>query len=350
MSGNHFNRAFVDNPAHLTKFGRALVNSGQGDKALALVADALAAAPDDAMVAEAAAVVLTHQVPHFHRNMLNDAPRNDAYAAAIGLAINGGERVLDIGTGSGLLAMMAARAGAAEVIAAECNALIAATARQIVAANGFTSIRVMSRASGEIDPSEIDGPVDVIIHEIFGDNLIEEGVLPALADAVSRLARPDVKMVPARASARVALAHYDGVTTPALPAGAAADYDLGLFARHSSNELRLAVGSRHLQLRSDPHDLFAFDFGDPASLGAGRANVAAVSTGGRVNGIVQWLHIGFDQGPVYENRPGAGAASHWKAVFHPIEARETDAGETFAIDGWHDQFALRIWGGPTAAG
>lgn len=349
MSGNHFNRAFVDNPAHLTKLGRALVNSGQGDKALALVADALAAAPDDSMVAEAAAVVLTHQVPHFHRNMLNDAPRNDAYAAAIGLAIEGGERVLDIGTGSGLLAMMAARAGAAEVVAAESNGLLAATARQIVAANGFSSIRVMGRASGEIDRSELDGPVDVIIHEIFGDNLIEEGVLPALADAVTRLARPGVKTVPARASVRVALAHFDRATSPALPAGAAADYDLRLFARHSPSEMRIAVGSRHLQRLSEPHDLFAFDFGDPASLGTGRAGLVATSTGGTVNGIVQWLHIDFDQGPVYENCPGDGAASHWQAVFHPIDERETIAGEAFAIDGWHDQFALRIWGGPTAA-
>ena len=347
MSGKHFNRAFVDHPAHLTKLGRALVNSGQGDKALALVADALAAAPDDPMVAEAAAVVLTHQVPHFHRNMLNDAARNDAYAAAIGIAIQGGERVLDIGTGSGLLAMMAARAGAAEIIAAESNALLAATAREIVSANGFPAIRVMSLASGEIDASEIGGPVDVIIHEIFGDNLIEEGVLPTLADAVSRLARPGVKTVPARASIRVALAHYDRAAGPALPAGAAAAYDLSLFARHTPSEMRIAVGSQHLQLRSCSHDLFTFDFGKPSSLGAGRGSLAAASTGGDVNGIVQWLHVDFVEGLVYENRPAEGAASHWKAVFHPIKEQETLLGEPFAIDGWHDQFALRIWGGPT---
>ena len=349
MSGNHFNRAFVDNPAHLTKLGRALVNSGEGAKALALVGDALAAAPGDAMVAGAAAVVLTHHVPHFHRNMLGDAPRNDAYATAIARALDGGERVLDIGTGSGLLAMMAARAGASEIVAAESNSLLAATAREIVAANGFPAIRVIGKPSGEIDLSEIGGPVDVIVHEIFGDDLIGEGVLPALADAVSRLSQPDVKIVPARASVRVALAYYDQASSPALPTGAAADYDLRLFARHSPSELRIAVDSRHLQLRSEPRDLFAFDFGDRSTLGAGRASVAAASTGGVVNGIIQWLRIDFDQGPVYENRPADDAASHWKAVFHPVEEQQTRPGDAFAIDGWHDQYALRIWGAPAAA-
>ncbi|MEL7220183.1 MAG: 50S ribosomal protein L11 methyltransferase [Bacteroidota bacterium] len=44
---------------------------------------------------------------------------------------------MDIGTGSGLLAMMAARAGAQEVVACEMNPLLAEAASQIVEQNGF---------------------------------------------------------------------------------------------------------------------------------------------------------------------------------------------------------------------
>ena len=44
-----------------------------------------------------------------------------AYDAALRRAIRPGCRVLEIGTGSGLLAMMAARAGAAQVVTCERN-------------------------------------------------------------------------------------------------------------------------------------------------------------------------------------------------------------------------------------
>ncbi len=49
--------------------------------------------------------------PAWHFPMVADRPRNDAYDQALRRAAPG-RRVLDIGSGSGLLAMMAARAGA----------------------------------------------------------------------------------------------------------------------------------------------------------------------------------------------------------------------------------------------
>ena len=43
---------------------------------------------------------------------MNDIPRNDAYFNAIKLAVSEHDFVLDIGTGSGLLSMMAGDSGA----------------------------------------------------------------------------------------------------------------------------------------------------------------------------------------------------------------------------------------------
>ena len=73
--------------------------------------------------------------------VLQDRARNDAYDLAITKVIQkkGGEaRVLDIGTGSGLLSMMAARAGAKYVIACEGKKPIADIARYIVRKNGMS--------------------------------------------------------------------------------------------------------------------------------------------------------------------------------------------------------------------
>jgi type III protein arginine methyltransferase len=79
--------------------------------------------------------VLEKAVPPWHFAMMNDVPRNSAYEEAI-RRVAPGRSVLDIGTGAGLLAMMAARAGAKWVVSCEQTPWIAAKAREVVAANG----------------------------------------------------------------------------------------------------------------------------------------------------------------------------------------------------------------------
>lgn len=109
--------------------------------------------------------IYPRQVPQWHFPMLHDTVRHNAYAAALSRAISfarqqghgssqehGGVSVIDIGTGSGLLAMMAARAGADRVVGLEMVAAMAAAAREIVAAN-----RWQWKSTGHVNDTHTGG-------------------------------------------------------------------------------------------------------------------------------------------------------------------------------------------------
>ncbi|MGZ8347025.1 MAG: 50S ribosomal protein L11 methyltransferase [Allosphingosinicella sp.] len=333
-------RGLVSTAGAFARIGRALVGSGEGLKALALARAALEAHPDNAELRQAVRLVLSHNIPGWHAAMLADDDRNTAFESAIRRAVDAGTRVLDIGTGSGLLAMMAARAGARDVVACESNPLVAETAREIVAANGYgDTIRVIGRPSTELSRDDVGGAIDVVIAEIFSDDLLVEGALATFRHARNELARPGARFLPARASVRAALAWRDP-SDRALPSQVSG-FDLSAFERHVVPYRRLQVDDRKLFLRSEPVDLFRFDFAAGAA-DRGRTELSLTPSGGAANGVVQWLRLELDDELAYENRPAAGTHSHWGVYFHP--AMETlPEGVPVTVHGAHDADRLQIW-------
>lgn len=78
------------------------------------------------------------------------------------------QTVLDVGCGTGILSMFAAKAGAAQVIAVDCSNIIE-FARQVVIDNNLQDvIKVVKGKIEEIElPNGIEG-VDIIISEWMG--------------------------------------------------------------------------------------------------------------------------------------------------------------------------------------
>jgi len=342
VSETRIDDALLSQPGRLITLGCAMMASGRGEKAVALVEAALARHPDDPLLRRAAESILTHKVPTFHRDMLADQRRNRAYRLAIEKAAPAGKSVLDIGAGSGLLAMMAARAGAARVYACEADRALAATARAIVAANGFGDrIEVIARHSSALDArDDLDGGVDLIIAEVFANDLIGEGALPALGHAMAALARPGARIIPAGAAIRIALAHYRG--RGASSVGTAEGFDVGPFARHAPRVVNVAPDNERLALRSAPRDLFRFDFQNDRDFAESRLCVWAEAEGGPVNGVAQWLRVELDAEIAYENAPGGGG-SHWAVLFHPFDEEiAPPPGSRIAIQGWHDERRLLL--------
>ena len=340
MTGH--NRSIFDDPHAFLAKARSLMDKGEGAKALSLIAKLRAERPRDPLLAALAAQVLTRNVPDFHSPMLADAVRNEAYGRAIA-AMAPGRRVLDIGAGSGLLAMIAASAGAASVVACERDPMLAQTAREIVAANGLNGkVTVLALHSRELDRErDLAGGADLVISEIFSDDLLGEQVLASLEHARAELCRPGARFLPAAASIRVALADFPDKR---IDLGAIEGLDLSLFARHVPRVRKVRPSSRKLVLRSEPVDLFRFAFDDGGTPPAtGQAHARLRSSGGRVAGLAQWLRIELAPGVVYENAPGPDRRHHWVVPLHAIEPRETAPGEEIAVGGWYDAQTLALW-------
>lgn len=157
-------------------------------------------------------------VPSWHWNMLSDTLRNDRYDTAIKEVIetyDGAPSVLDIGTGSGLLAMMAARAGAVHVYGCEMDASLAQTAQKIVAENGLSDrVTVFPKMCSELVVGEDlprDFKADVIVTETMGDNFCSEMLVGSLTDAVAVHGHKGTQTIPARGVTHAQLIHIDTI-------------------------------------------------------------------------------------------------------------------------------------------
>ncbi len=113
--------------------------------------------------------------PAFHyQDMLSDRPRMRAYREAIARSVSPGTVVADLGTGMGVLAVMAAQAGASRVHAIERRPDVAAIARRVARDNGVADVvRVWEGDARDVDVGE---PVDLVVNELIGDFGLDEGI------------------------------------------------------------------------------------------------------------------------------------------------------------------------------
>ena len=139
-----------------------------------------------------------------HRTMIRDRVRTEAFRRAIDSVVRPGDVVLDVGAGSGILSVFAARAGAASVYAVERTS-IAVLAHELAAANGVAEI--VHVIHGDVIDIELPEHVDVIVSEWLGGFGIDEGMLAPVIAARDRWLKPGGVMIPHSVTAWTALVH-----------------------------------------------------------------------------------------------------------------------------------------------
>jgi len=140
----------------------------------------------------------TYGFLYHQKDMLEDHKRTGAYYNAIlqNRRQFQGKVILDVGTGSGILAIFAAMAGARKVYAVEATDM-AHSARKLVAHNKFAG--VIEVVQGTIETISLPEKVDVIVSEWMGYFLLRESMLDSVLVARDRFLKPGGALYPSHA-------------------------------------------------------------------------------------------------------------------------------------------------------
>ncbi|HEX7819429.1 MAG TPA: 50S ribosomal protein L11 methyltransferase [Sphingobium sp.] len=336
-----------ENPVAANNLAVMLSDAGRKREALVRFRRALALQPGNIHIQHQIRRLGAEQVPFWHIPMMNDVRRNDAFEAAIIAAIahkGPGARVLDIGTGSGLLSMMAARAGAGPVVACEVVPIIADMAQHIVAQNGYADrVTVHAKLSTELSVGvELDEPADILVSEILSSDLLTENVLGSFEDAHARLLKRDATIIPRAASAIGCLVESDVLASYSF-VGEVSGFDLSRFGDFAPQKLPIHGTMTDWRRLSADVELLRIDLTQKRHDSALQRLSIDVAEDGVATGIVQWMHVDLAEGVSFDNHPDGYTDGGWLQVLHafpqPIRVR---AGETLDFAVGHDRITLIV--------
>ncbi|HEV7589105.1 MAG TPA: 50S ribosomal protein L11 methyltransferase [Longimicrobium sp.] len=238
--------------------------------------------------------------------MVADETRVRAYARALEAVVRPGCTVLDIGTGTGVFAMHAARLGARRVYAVEPASAID-TARELARLNGLADrIEFHQELSLRVSLPE---RVDVIVADLRGVLPPFRQIVATMADARERFLAPGGAIVPRRDT--LFAAPVEAEATWSEHAGPASV--LG-FDYRPARRFALARWTRGLfradQLLGEPLEWGALDYRVAAGPDFGATLEWTVARPGTAHGLAAWFSsdlaegVGFHTGPdsvtVYE--------------------------------------------------
>jgi protein arginine N-methyltransferase 1 len=251
-----------------------------------------------------------------HRQYLSDQARVSAFRQAVGEVVKPGDAVLDLGAGTGILGLLACRAGARRVYAIEVGEVIE-LAREICGANGYQDRIVFIKGiSTRVDLPE---RVDVILADQIGRFGFEGGLLEFFSDARERFLKPNGVMIPSCLELYVAPVECPELSDQVefwneSPAG---------FDFRPARSLAANTG---YPARFDPNHLL----GSPALLASLDLSMAtspalhleacvATTRGGTLHGIGGWFSAQLSKSICMSNSPLATNPINRRNLFLPID-------------------------------
>lgn len=273
-----------------------------------------------------------------HEIMLADLARVNSYHEAIRRAVKPGDVVIDLGTGSGILAMFAAKQGAKMVYAIEHGDIIE-VAKAVAAANGISNISFIRKNSRDFVAPEL---ADIIIHEQIGSYLFEENMIENLLDLKSRALKPGGRILPARF--QLFIEPVSLLADHRVPYCWEAPVDGIDFSVLKNDEIdrkyRLNPRWRPIQAGSvshyacNPEPLLEFDLNSPmdeTSIPTKLRAQKAVVRDSRIDGLAVFFKAMFDDDELgFSNAPDKQHTNWWNHLYR-IPARNLKMGDQVIV-------------------
>lgn len=262
-----------------------------------------------------------------HYAYVTDAARIDACQRAIDALVRPGDHVLDLGCGTGVLGLLACRAGAGRVSAIESSGLIEA-ARRIARDNGCGDR--ITHLRGWSHDVTLPSPADLLVCDQLGPLGVDYGIVDTCHDAAARLLRPGATLMPSHIETHVAPveapASANAVSRWRAPH---AGFTFEAMREKAANTTWLAPPGSE-RLLAEPRTAFTFELGAARGDGLWRAPFHwRVDRAGVLHGLLGWFVATLSPGVSITNGPDASIRIDRPALLFPIdEPIAVDAGDT----------------------
>jgi protein arginine N-methyltransferase 1 len=281
-----------------------------------------------------------------HKVVLEDMARMEAYHSAIfknKLEMFSDKVVLDVGTGTGVLAVWAAKAGAKRVYAVEASSAAELARRLVRSSNVSDLVKVLH---SKVEEVEIPEPVDVILSEWMGSLLLKESMFDSVAYARDKWLKPGGLMLPSRARIMLGLyapnsdrdrTHFvktklekeiaewnETVTNLQSLDVDYSDFTEELVQELTDHFLRNTIRVNYSSpdnLPSEPQKVLELDCKtvDPTELVEFKQNFEyPISKQAEIKGFLGWFATDFPNGTVLDTGPGP-IYTHWGQQLFPLQ-------------------------------
>jgi predicted nicotinamide N-methyase len=261
----------------------------------------------------------TCELLKIHESLLKDSRRNLAFYEALKASVKPGSSVLDVGSGTGIWAITAAKLGAKRVVAVEQQQLLVGLIRSLARQNGVADRVEVVHALAQ--RAQFAGEFDVVISETVGHLIFDEDIVEIMIDARQRFLKPNGTLIP-RVVALVAAPARLKSNHGRLPVEI--DLDYSCFESLLLNAPIGITDKSPLEILGEPRDLVRVDLSevqarpDLTSLKAVWPNFSTKD----VNGFVVWGELRLAEGIDLTTID----TSSWSTTVYPIKPFRADEG------------------------
>ena len=276
-----------------------------------------------------------HALPlSYHARLVGDVARMAAYELALRRLVRPGDVVLDLGCGTGILGMLAARRGA-RVHAIE--SMNVAGLAEALAAHNRVEVTVHHADARTLPPVE---RVDLVVSEFMGCFLVDDAMLDAVV-AAGRWMKPGARFCPRRV--RLYVAPVGDFALPSVDVWPEGFYGLDLSPAMGSALHETLPGNLPASALLAPPALY-YTYDPPAEPTPFDAQLSfRFARGGRLRALAGWFEAELADGVTLSTAPGH--ETHWGQYLFPLPPCDVAAGGALAIrlhldEIWHWEGAI----------